>query len=90
MNHHQGWPEILGPWVATFIVFTFTLFVNVLLATFVGIVIGWLFSLTFIGSWISDGLRAFGVSLIPDSLYKIGCAAGFLSGLFKYSFSFKR
>jgi hypothetical protein len=59
------------------------------LATFVGVVIGWLFSFLFIGNWIAEGLNAFGVLVIPDSLYKIGAAAGFLSGFLKYSFSFK-
>ncbi|MGD0884323.1 MAG: hypothetical protein ABSA46_05500 [Thermodesulfovibrionales bacterium] len=90
MNNSQSWLEIIGPWIVIFIVFTATLFVNVILATFVGIAIGWLFSLFFIGDWINEVLRAFGVSIIPGSLYKIGAVAGFLSGFFKYSFSFKR
>ncbi len=90
MDPRQGWPEMVGPWAVTFILFAVALFVNVVLSVFVGIAMGWLFSLIFIGSWISDGLKAFGVSTVPGSLYKLGAVAGFLSGFFKYSFSFKR
>ncbi len=90
MNHRQGWPEIVSPWMMTFIFFAVALSVNVMLSTFVGIAMGWLFSLTFIGSWISDGLKAFGVAIVPGSLYTIGAVAGFLSGFFKYSVSFKK
>lgn len=90
MNHTKGWSEIIGPWVATFVAFAVTLFINIALATFVGIAIGWLFSLIFIGDWINEGLQAIGVSIIHGSLYKIGAVARFLSGFLKYSFSFKR
>ncbi len=89
MNHRQGWPEIIGPWVATFVFFAVALFVNIVLTVFIGVAIGWLFSLTFIGDWINDGLKAIGVSIVPGGLYKIGAVAGFLSGFLKYSFSFK-
>lgn len=90
MNHSQSWPEIIGSCAVSFILFTVILFINVALATFVGIAVGWLFSLIFIGDWINEGLKALGVSIIPGSLYKIGAVAGFLSGFLKYSFSFKR
>lgn len=90
MNHSQSWSEIIGPWVVTFLVFTVILFINIVLATLVGIAVGCLFSLMFIGDWINEGLKATGVSITHGSLYKIGAVAGFLSGFLKYSFSFKR
>ncbi len=90
MNHSHGWPEIIGPWVIALLIFTISLFINIVLGIFVGVTVGWLLSLTFIGDWINEGLKAFGVSIIPGNLYKIGAVIGFLSGFFKYSFSFKR
>lgn len=76
--------EIIGPWMVTFAVFSVTVAVNVVLGTFIGTVLGWLFSVTFMGGWINEGLKAFGVSAVPGGLPKIGAAAGFLSGFFKY------
>lgn len=72
MHKHTSCTEIIGPWLSTLVVFMATLFVNNLLGAFIGSAVGWMFSITFMGGWINEGLKAFGVSAVPGSLPKIG------------------
>ncbi len=65
--------------------FVFWLCSNVVLGVIMGAVLGWVFSLTFLGRWIVDGFRAFRFDLSAGNLYQIGAAVGFLSSFFKFS-----
>lgn len=89
-NRQTSWLEIIGTWAITFVLFSVTLFINVILSVVIGAFSGWLLSWTFLGDWIAKGLNAIGVEVKSSELYIIGAAAGFLSGFLKYSFSFKR
>ncbi|MDA8089304.1 MAG: hypothetical protein M0Z61_03645 [Nitrospiraceae bacterium] len=85
MRTNTGWGAILFMWIIMSGLFAFWLLSNVILGVIAGGVLGWLFSLMFLGRWIVEGLRAFRLNMPIDNLYQVGAAAGFLSGFFKFS-----
>ena len=78
------WKDFFGIWLSTIGVFTVFLFTNIILGVLVGAFTSWLLSLTFIGSWIVEGLNLLGVTMRTDALYAVGAAAGFFAGFLKF------
>ena len=71
-------------WFSTMGIFMLFLFSNIIMGVLVGAFTSWLLSLTFIGTWIVDGLNLLGVSMRTDALYALGAAAGFFAGFLKF------
>ncbi|MDA8172196.1 MAG: hypothetical protein M0Z48_10280 [Nitrospiraceae bacterium] len=84
-RQYEGWGPVSLAWMIMSGFFAFGLFINVILGIVVGTVLGWVLSLTFLGTWIVEGLKAFRLDLQAGNLYQIGAAVGFLSSFFKYS-----
>ena len=78
------WREFFGMWISTISIFTVFLFTNIIMGVIVGAFTSWLLSLTFIGSWIVEGLNLLGVTMRTDALYAVGAAAGFFAGFLKF------
>ena len=78
------WKDFFGIWLSTIGVFTVFLFTNIIMGVLVGAFTSWLLSLTFIGSWIVEGLNLLGVTMRTDALYAVGAAAGFFAGFLKF------
>ena len=76
-------------WIMTALTFGGFLFANIIMGVIIGIIAGWLLSLTFLGTWISAGLNMIHVNILSVDLFKFGAALGFISGFFKFSFSKK-
>ncbi len=83
----EGWIALIGVWLMTTLIFIFWLFTNIFLGTLVGSLTAWVLSLTFLGDWITAGLNNINITTVTGDLYKIGAAAGFISGFFKFSFT---
>lgn len=84
-TQYEGWGAVFFAWIITSGIFVFWLFSNILLGVIVGTILGWVFSLIFLGRWVVAGLRAFRLDVAAGNLYQIGAAAGFLSSFFKFS-----
>lgn len=78
------WSEFFGMWISTISIFTVFLFTNIIMGVIVGAFTSWLLSLTFIGSWVVEGLNLLGVTMRTDALYAVGAAAGFFAGFLKF------
>jgi hypothetical protein len=84
MESKYRWREFFGMWISTIGIFTVFLFTNIIMGVIVGAFTSWLLSLTFIGSWIVEGLNLLGVQIRTDALYAVGAAAGFFAGFLKF------
>jgi len=84
MEIKYRWREFFGMWISTIGIFTVFLFTNIIMGVIVGAFTSWLLSLTFIGSWIVEGLNLLGVQIRTDALYAVGAAAGFFAGFLKF------
>ena len=84
-TQYEGWGAIFFAWIIMSGIFVFWLFSNILLGVIMGAILGWVFSLTFLGRWVVEGLRAFRFDVSAGNLYQIGAAAGFLFSFFKFS-----
>ena len=84
-TQYQGWGTLFFAWGIMSGIFVFWLASNVVLGVTIGAALGWVFSLTFLGRWIIEGLKAFRLDLSDGKLYQIGAAAGFISSFFKFS-----
>ena len=82
---YVGWGAVIFFWTMASVFLTITLFANAILGVTMGAFLGWLFSLTFLGRWIVQGLGIFRLQIHPADLYQIGAAAGFISSFFKFS-----
>ena len=83
-TQYQGWGALLFVWTMMSGIFVFLSFSNLILGAVMGAFAGWLFSLTFLGRWIIQGLNIFRLGIHPGNLYQIGAAAGFFSGFSKF------
>jgi hypothetical protein len=84
MESKNRWRDFISLWASTMGIFMLFLFSNIIMGVLVGAFTSWLLSLTFIGSWIVDGLNLLGVSMRTDALYALGAAAGFFAGFLKF------
>jgi hypothetical protein len=84
MESKNRWRDFISLWLSTMGIFMLFLFSNIIMGVIVGAFTSWLLSLTFIGSWIVDGLNLLGVSMRTDALYALGAAAGFFAGFLKF------
>lgn len=84
MESKNRWRDFISLWLSTMGFFMLFLFSNIIMGVLVGAFTSWLLSLTFIGSWIVDGLNLLGVSMRTDALYALGAAAGFFAGFLKF------
>ena len=84
MESKNRWRDFISLWLSTMGIFMLFLFSNIIMGVLVGAFTSWLLSLTFIGSWIVDGLNLLGVSMRTDALYALGAAAGFFAGFLKF------
>jgi len=84
MESKNRWRDFISMWLSTMGIFILFLFSNIIMGVIVGAFTSWLLSLTFIGSWIVDGLNLLGVSMRTDALYALGAAAGFFAGFLKF------
>lgn len=71
-------------WFTAMGLFMIFLFSNIIMGVIVGAFTSWLLSLTFIGTWIVDGLNLLGAPVKVDALYAVGAAAGFFAGFLKF------
>jgi hypothetical protein len=85
MKKNDSWAEFTTAWVTIPLIFVFFLTANIIMGVLVGAFLGWIFSLTFLGTWINEGLISAHIQSIE--LYKVGAALGFISGFFKYRVS---
>jgi hypothetical protein len=83
----KGWDDFVAIWVVSLLTFMLWLFANIVLGVVIGAIAGWMLSHSLLGQWITDGLNVGGIKTNIGELYKIGAAAGFLSGFLKFSFS---
>jgi len=84
-----SWLALIGVWILSSLAFFTSLIINAILGCFAGAFTGWLLSFIFLGDWIVAGLNMLNMKIQITDLFKIGAAVGFISGFFKYSFSFK-
>jgi len=84
MESKNRWRDFISMWFSTMGIFMLFLFSNIIMGVLVGAFTSWLLSLTFIGTWIVDGLNLLGVSMRTDALYALGAAAGFFAGFLKF------
>lgn len=84
MESKNRWRDFFLMWISSIGVFMLFLFTNIIMGVIVGAVTSWLLSLTFIGTWICDGLNLLGVPIKTDVLYALGAAAGFFAGFLKF------
>lgn len=84
MESKNRWRDFFFMWLSTIAFFMLFLFTNIIMGVVVGAFTSWLLSLTFIGTWIVEGLNLLGVPIKNDALYAVGAAAGFFAGFLKF------
>lgn len=70
-NQQNRWSETIATWVMTFVLFSITLFINVILSTIIGALSGWVLSLIFLGDWSARGLNAVRIEIKSSELHVI-------------------
>lgn len=83
-NHVTGFDALFLLIVNTLLIFP-NICIDIFMSVISGALVGWLFGLISLGTWIVDGLSLMHVSVSSEDLYSVGSALGFIRCFFRSS-----
>ena len=83
-NHVTGFDALFLLIANTLLIFP-NICIDIFMSVISGALVGWLFGLLSLGTWIADGLNLMHVSVSSEDLYRVGSALGFIRCFFRIS-----